>query len=152
MTDPVVFQSASPRFGLPFLFAGQAQKEFFVNEAHALADALLHCAIEEIADSPPTQPADGECWLVGPSPAGEWTGRAGMLAARQAGNWVFIAPRPGMRVLNRATGQDMRFTGAWSAPGRPPEPVGGDTVDIQARAAISRLLNALSLAGVLPDK
>lgn len=34
MTEPVVFTSASPRFAIPLLFAGQAQKEVFVNEAH----------------------------------------------------------------------------------------------------------------------
>ena len=48
---------ATPRWGLPLLFAGQAQKEIFHNEALMLVDALLHGRVES-ADlgAPPTDP------------------------------------------------------------------------------------------------
>jgi len=149
MTDPVVFTSASPRFAIPLLFAGQAQKEVFVNEAHALIDVLLHPAVEGAANDPPPGPASGESWLVGPAPSGAWTGHAGELASWQAGEWVFAAPRDGMRVLDRATGQDIRYLGGWQRAAAPPAPDGGAIIDAEARAAIAALVTALIGAGVL---
>lgn len=149
MSDPIVFDSTSPRFRLPLLFSGQAQKETFVNEAHALTDALLHCAIEGIAAAPPATPADGTNWLVGSSPSGAFAGQPGKLACRQAGNWLFVAPRDGMRLLNRATGQEIRYLGTWRTPNRPAAATGGTVIDSEARAAISAIIATLESAGLI---
>ena len=151
MSDPLVFDTLSPRFGLPLLFAGQAQKEAFVNEAHALTDALLHCAIEGAASAPPATPANGECWLVGASPTGAWTGQTGKIACRQAGNWLFAAPLDGMRILDKSNGQDKLFRGTWQSPAAPAAPSGGSNIDVEARAAIDALIAALRLAGIFPQ-
>lgn len=98
MSDPIVFEGASPRFALPMLFAGQAQKEVYVNEAHARIDALMHCAIEGLANTAPATPANGTVWLINTAPTGEWAGQAGKLACRQDGMWVFVSPKDGMSV------------------------------------------------------
>ena len=151
MSDPLVFDTASPRFALPLLFAGQAQKEAFVNEAHALTDALLHCAIEGVASTPPVSPANGANWLVGVSPTGAWAGQAGKIACRQAGNWLFVAPLDGMHVLDKSNGQAKLFRGTWQSPVAPASPSGGSTVDAQARTAIDAIVAALRQAGIFPE-
>lgn len=150
MPDPISFTSATPRFTLPLLFAGQAQKELTVNEACARIDALLHPAIEGTADDPPGSPADGECWLTGAAPTGAWDGHPGELACWQSASWIFTVPRDGMRLLDRATGQVTLYRGGWTAPTTPVAPAGGTTVDAEARAAIADLIAALADAGVLP--
>lgn len=149
MPDPIAFTSTSPRYRLPLLFAGQSQKEFFVNEAHALLDALLHPAVEGEANDPPASPAAGECWLVGAAPTGAWADHAGSLASFQAGTWLFAAPRVGLRVLDKGAPQDIRFDGGWQRAATPANPIGGGTIDSEARTAITELIEALVTAGIL---
>ena len=150
MTDTFPFDSISPRFGLPLLFTGQAQKEAFVNEAHAISNALLHCAIEGEAATPPPDPLEGESWLVAENASGVWTGKDGHLACRQAGNWIYIAPRDGLRVFDRSAGQERLFNGSWRLPAPPSEPHGGDIIDTEARAAIADILAAMKASGMIP--
>ena len=149
MTTPISFDTATPRFDLPLLFAAQTQKEVYVNEALALVDALLHCAIEDNTPTPPATPANGTNWLVGSSATGAWAGEDGKIACYQEGNWIFVAPRDGVCVLNRATGQQMLYFGGWQTPVAPAVPSGGTTVDTQARATITSLITALQTAGIL---
>jgi len=151
MSDPLNLSSKSPRFGLPMLFAGQAQKEFSVNEAHALIDLLLHPAIEGIASVPPTAPQDGQSWLVWSNASGAWAGHDGQIASFQAGTWLFCTPRDGLRILDRSTMQDILFRGGWIRAVRPTSPQGGTTVDSEARAAIAQLTAALIAGGILPQ-
>lgn len=150
MTDPISFTSTSPRFSLPLLFVGQTQKEFTVNEALARADALLHCAIEGQGVTPPGTPAEGACWLVASGATGDWAGHVGDIACREAGAWLFVTPTDGMRILNKATGQQMFYRTGWQAPATPTAPTGGATIDSQARTAINALISALKTSGILP--
>ena len=151
MSDPINFDSTTPRFALPLLFAGQAQKEVFVNEALSLADALMHCAVQDEVAAPPATPAEGHCWLVANAPTGGWAGQANKIACRQAGQWLFVAPRDGMRIMNLTTGQDMRrLGGTWMAPTALPAPSGGAIIDSEARVAIVNLLQSLQDAGIFP--
>lgn len=150
MPDPITFVSASPRHSLPLLFSGQAQKEFYVNEAHLRTDMLLHPAIEGETNDPPASPVNGECWLVGSSPTGTWTGHGGELACMAGGNWFFAVPSDGLGLLDRSTGQLRLFRSGWTAASAPTAPAGGATVDAEARAAIVELIDALVDSGILP--
>ena len=95
-----------------------------VNEAHARIDALLHPAIEGVAEAPPASPDEGDCWLVGDTPSGAWTGHPGTLASFQSGDWVFADPHDGLRLLEKPTGQDIRYFGTWQRPATPSAPSG----------------------------
>lgn len=132
------------------MLTGQAQKESFVNEAFALADILLHPAIEGRADAPPSNPAAGEGWLVGNSPSGDWSGQAGNLAAFQAGTWLFVEPRDGMSLLDLSAHQVIRYADGWKVPNAVSGVTGGTVVDNEARSAITQIISALKTAGVIP--
>jgi Protein of unknown function (DUF2793) len=149
MPDPL-FDIRTPRLDLPLLFAGQAEKEGLVNEVAARLDALLFLAIEGTQSAPPTTPANGQSWLIGTSPSGDWSGRAGQIALRQSGNWLFAAPVAGMRLLDKTTGQERRYHTAWQAPAKPTAPSGGATIDNEARGAINAIIAALVIAGIVP--
>ena len=148
MSDPIVFDTATARFALPLLFAGQAQKEFFVNEALTRADLLLHAAIEGETATPPAAPQAGQVWLVAASPTGVFAGHAGALAGWTGDGWRFVAPRDGLRVFDRGNGAFRLYRGGWQRQVAPAAPSGGSTVDAEVRAALALLAARLIDAGV----
>ncbi|GGB88667.1 hypothetical protein GCM10011494_03700 [Novosphingobium endophyticum] len=82
---------------------------------------------------------------------GAWAGRDLSLACRQGGNWLFVEPRDGLRILDRSTGQEQVLFGSWRKASLPTEPLGGSTVDGEARLAINELITALQALGLLPS-
>lgn len=150
MPEPLDFASASPRFGLPLLHTGQAQKEIFVNEAMMLADLLLHCTVLGERATPGAEARENEAWIVAPQATGQWAGQDHCIAVRRGGAWAFVTPRDGMRVFNRASGAGMLFFGYWRKASIPVEPLGGSSVDGEARTAINDLVSALQALGILP--
>jgi hypothetical protein len=161
---------ATPRFGLPYILPGQAQKELFHNEALLLVDAALQAAVEGAPSNvPPMSPEVGQCWLIGATPVGDWTGHPHALAIRSAGGWRYLAPVVGMRAWDKAQDVERRWTGTdWNA-GRLSgsaltingqqvvgpraasiaSPSGGTIIDAEARAAIAAVLVALKSHGLI---
>jgi len=152
MSESAALTGSTARFKLPYLFAGQSQKEFFVNEAHARIDLLLRPAIEGESNSPPASPTDGEAWLVSSHPTGDWADQAGAIAGFAGGSWLFAAPTAGMRVWDKSTHQELLFDDLWLRPEKPEDPVGGAVVDVELRAAFASLVAALTVSGIFPDQ
>lgn len=162
--------SRTPRLSIPFLSAGQAQKEVTHNEALQTLDALVAPAVEAAPQAtPPVAPVAGDCYIVGSSPSGAWAGHQGKLAAFTTGGWRFIAPVAGMTAYVRASAQPATYReGAWeigilrgsslvlggqqvvgSRGSAIAAPTGGSTVDSEARAAVALVLAALRGHGLI---
>ena len=148
MTDPIAFSTATAKFGLPYLFAGQSQKEFTVNEAHARMDVLLHPVVEGFTNSPPPVPRNGEAWIVSSEALAEWAGREDAIAAFSDGRWLFIEPSQPMLIFDRSAGQYVSYNEGWSAPADVVAPTGGANIDVEARNAIEQIIDALRRIGV----
>jgi hypothetical protein len=162
--------SSTPRLALPFLSAGQAQKEFIHNESLQTLDIVVAAAVEEgPRNDPPPAPALGASYILGASPTGDWAGKPRTVAAYTSGGWRFVAPLDGMTVYVKAEncwanyrlgdwemgilrgstivigGQQVvgsRATAIASA-------TGGTTVDTEARATIDQILAALRHHGLI---
>lgn len=162
----------SARWALPLLQPGQAQKEMFHNEALVALDLIAQAAVLSAGDdSPPGDPAEGDCWLVGDSPAGAWAGHAGQLAGWTAGGWRFVVPRDGMTLWIVADGLFARYgDGAWRIGDYPAtsvtiagnrvlgerqgaiaNPAGGSVIDAESRAALGAILTALRAHGLIEN-
>lgn len=139
---------ATPRHALPFLFAGQAQKEFTVNEALARIDMLLHPAISGQLATPPATPAIGSCYLVASGGHGAFSGHDHAIAGWDGEQWTFVEASAGMIATDIDTGQRLHFDGGWQAIAAPEAPSGGSNVDAEAREAISALIEGLRQSGI----
>lgn len=146
MTDSL---TRTPRFALPFLFPGQAQRELFVNEALIRIDAGLHAAVLDSRADPPSDLAEGDCYLITESASGEWTGKEGRIATYSAGTWHYQDPLAGMRVWEAGRAAWAHFDGnSWVRVTRPYDPSGGPVVDEDACAAVANLVTKLVEAGI----
>jgi hypothetical protein len=151
MSELIAFPSGTPNAGLPLLFAGQAQKEFFVNQSLAILDALVPRALVATLAAPPAAPEEGACYLVAPSATGDWSAQDDQLALMIGGSWHFIAPAEGLLMFDRDAGRWLCFRNGWQSAGTPVAPSGGSVIDIEARNAIAQLIENLQLLGLIPS-
>jgi hypothetical protein len=160
----------SDRLRLPFLVAGQAQKENTHNEALALVDMLAQPVVQAVAPaSIPASPAVGQCWIVGTGATGAWAGQDNALACWASGGWLFSTAFEGMTVWNIATGSfARRGAAAWvigvlagasvnvagnqvvtARQAAIASPSGGTVIDVEGRLAITAILSALRTHGLI---
>ncbi len=151
MPEPISFPTATNTFSLPLLFAGQAQKEFFVNQSLTLIDSLLQQSVEATQAAPPQNPSDGHAYRVGDGATGDWAGRDGSIAILIGGAWQFTAPFDGMQIYDRTAERTLVYRAGWVEANAPADAQGGGVVDVEARAAIAELSQALRNLGILGE-
>jgi len=142
------------RNDLPFLLVGQAQKEITHNEALVIIDALLQPIVQGEQFAPPAglnaQDA-GKCWIVGASATGAWSGQDGKLAYWTADSWRFVNLKESSTILREDLGLVLiKKDENLYEPAAIPIPQGGATIDVEARAAISAILNELVSRAMIP--
>ncbi|MCY1296293.1 hypothetical protein D9M70_456690 [compost metagenome] len=105
------------KLGLTETANGQANY-LNVNESLARLDQLVQAAVlDKDLSTQPGSPANGALYIVGASPTGAWSGKAGQLAywLSGVGAWTFVVPREGMLVHVNDEDAFYKFDGsAWS--------------------------------------
>lgn len=105
----------TPNLAMPFIMPAQAQKHVTHNEAIELLDMIVQLSVEAGgAEVPPVAAAEGQSWILGANPTGDWSGQGGKIASWRGGGWLFVAPGEGWLawVQNDAALQVMTG-GAW---------------------------------------
>jgi hypothetical protein len=147
-----------------------SKKPYVYFYATLLIDALVQATcLGAPRNEPPQGPEEGDSFVCGTAPTGGWSGHANALATWTAGGWRFNEAFEGMQVFQREGGFLLRFeAGGWtSGLVRASEvriggekvlgergsaiavPSGGSTIDVEARAAIDRILAALRGHGMI---
>ena len=148
MSQSTGFSSSTPRRQLPFLYSGQAQREFFVNEALSRIDMLLNPVVEQVLSTPPETPVSGSCYIVGDQPTDDWIGHTDSLAGWIDGQWTFASPTSGLVVHERSSASSLVYRDGWQRLEAPSIPADGDFIDVQARTAIEDLIALLRQYGL----
>jgi hypothetical protein len=160
----------TPRFQLPLLASGQAQKEIVHNEALWRADFMIQPIVETVGENtPPTSPAPGQAWVIGTQPVGDWTGKTHHIALWTDGGWRFIVPFEDVCVFHKTLKINYCFQGglwlkqslnaaSFTVDGvtvlnqRQPSigsPTSGVVVDAECRIAVNQILTAMRNHGLI---
>lgn len=105
----------TPRLGMPYLVAGQAQKEITHNDALNDMDSMAQMSvINKTTATPPATPAEGDSYIIAASPTGAWAGNANAVATYYSG-WRIKTPKAGWFAYVQAEGVFYLFDGsAWN--------------------------------------
>jgi hypothetical protein len=162
---------ATARLNLPLMAAGQSQKEVTHNEALLRIDLLVQAVVMSGPQAvPPANPVEGQSWIVGKSPTGIWVGKEDYLVQWTRNGWLAAPPFEGLSVWAVTGSRGWRYVaGRWSdvleassvriagkqviGPQQPPIaiPQGGTNPDLEARAAIVLVINALRTHGLISN-
>lgn len=137
--------TTSAVLGIPYISSQQNSPEITHNEAIQMLQIIAGTGVISIGDnSPPLTPSEGDAYIVGDSPTGDWADRANCITAYLEGQWVFVpgvdsngtiiemgADQEGLRVWHK--NQDAFY--AWSNFGESPDIYSWQEIVIQSIAA-----------------
>jgi hypothetical protein len=78
---------------IPFVPENTIDPAAGLNESLNVIDPLLQCAVLGIENDPPATPNDGDRYIVGDTPTGDWIGEEGRLTRWLDGMWSFFDVR-----------------------------------------------------------
>lgn len=110
-----MFDDVTPRLGLPYVVAAQAQKHIPINESLARLDGLVQLAVESRSIlAQPASPANGAVWILPAGATGAaWSGQStGTLMRFEAGAWEALIPAEGVLAWVKDENQIIAFDGA----------------------------------------
>lgn len=90
--------TTTPRHGYPELPSGQNASPETINEQLELVERGANLfPVLDILNATPGSPTNGQTWLVGTSPTGQWAtdGAANKIASWLSGAWVYKTPKEG---------------------------------------------------------
>ena len=114
-----MFDETTPRLGLPYVVAAQAQKHIPINESLARLDGLVQLAVESrVVAAQPASPVAGGVWILPAAATGAaWAGQAaGTLMRFEAGAWEAVPLAEGVLAWVKDENQMVAFDGAVWAP------------------------------------
>jgi hypothetical protein len=136
---------------LPYILSAQAQKHVTHNEALRRLDGLVQLVLQSESSAPPGSPSEGQCFAIGASPTGAWSGKAGKLALFEDGAWIYLTPKTGWIAWLVTDDRQKIWTGsAWAdllAESTIPKLGINATADTTSRFVVSSAATLLNHAG-----
>ncbi len=109
--------SETSKLSISLLEAAQSQKHITVNEALIRLDAACSLSVDDWnVILPPSSATEGQAFIIGTLPSGEWTGRDNQVAIWSNGGWIYLVPKAGWSAWNTMSGFELKFDGVvWQA-------------------------------------
>ncbi len=151
--------TVTTNLGVTLVEQSQAQKEITINEAFTRLDSILNNgAKSKTTNTPPGSPTSGDLYIVGTSPTGAWSGKAGQLSYYDQ-IWRFIAPKEGVSLWVNDEDVFYNYNGSsWVTPSgagtvtsvavTTANGVSGSVANATSSAAISLTLGAITPSSV----
>ena len=130
--------SQTPHLKLDYLLPEQAQKHITVNDALRRLDGLVQLSVKNRTTIiPPSEPENGDRYLVGPQAQGAWEGASGNLALYEDTAWHFFAPQSGWRLWDEGAREFFIFDGSGWQPVQGVAQASGLVQQVTTEAAMS---------------